>query len=123
MGDAVDEGIEAVLAAPPYNSVTVNSDTNSSKEVGTGFLAGPVVAYQTDDRMWAFSLAFMYFSVFTYETVSMGSLTAPDLAIANGVNDLDYSIELRRREIDVAVSRSIFPVSYTHLTLPTIYSV
>lgn len=107
--DAVDEGIEAVLAAPPYNSVTVNSDTNSSKEVGTGFLAGPVVAYQTDDRMWAFSLAFMYFSVFTYETVSMGSLTAPDLAIANGVNDLDYSIELRRREIDVAVSRSIFP--------------
>ncbi len=107
--DAVDEGIENVLSAPPFNSTTVNSDTNSSKEVGTGFLAGPVMAYQTDDRMWAFSLAFMYLSVFTYETTSMGSLTATDIGIANGVNDLDYSIELRRREIDIAVSRSILP--------------
>ena len=97
--DAVDEGVE--LAIPG-----VVSDTNSSKETGTGFLAGPIMAYQTDDRMWAFSLAFMYLSMFNYETTAKGTVVGVGWS---GINDLDYTIELQRREIDIAVSRSISP--------------
>jgi len=104
--NAIDEGILYALS-----SVTpATSQTSSSEETGTGFLTGPMLAYQTDDRMWSFSLAVMYFSRFNYETESSGTFTftipAPPFNL-NGVTNLDYEIELKRREIDVALSRSI----------------
>ena len=96
--DEVDTGVVTALSAHG----TASSDTNSSDETGRGFLAGPVLAYQTDDHLWSFSLAVMYFSFFKYDTDASGTFTLVVPPTYNGVNDLDYSIELKRREIDVA---------------------
>jgi hypothetical protein len=95
--DAVDEGIEQGLPG------TV-STTASSKETGKGFLAGPVVAYQTDDRIWAFSLAFMYLSMFNYDTSANGTVVGVGW---DGRNEINYNVELQRKEIDIAISRSV----------------
>ncbi len=103
--DAVDEAIVSALLGA--GATTADSDTNSEKETGKGYLAGPMLAYQTDDRMWSFSLAFMYFSDFKYETTSSGTFSAVIGVPMSGINFLSYNIELKRREIDVALSRSI----------------
>ncbi len=103
--DEIDEGIEYGLNLSFTGAA--NSETNSSDETGKGFLAGPVIGYQTDDRMWSLSLALMYLSVFDYDTTSTGTFTVGAPENLNGTNTLDYSIELKRREIDMAVSRTL----------------
>ena len=103
--DDLDNGVEASL--DPSFTGTVNSESSSSKSTGKGYLAGPMLAYQTDDRIWSFSLAFMYLSDFTYDTTSSGIFTIGPPENLNGINTLNYTIELKRREIDVAISRSI----------------
>ena len=45
--DAVDEAIVSALLGA--GATTADSDTNSEKETGKGYLAGPMLAYQTDD--------------------------------------------------------------------------
>lgn len=105
----VDNAVEKGIINGLYDAgaTTADSDVNSKKETGNGFLAGPILAYQTDDRKWSFSLAFMYFSTFKYETDSSGTYSATMPVLVTGNVDLSYSIELKRREIDLAVSRSI----------------
>ncbi|HOP62451.1 MAG TPA: hypothetical protein PK358_01865 [Spirochaetota bacterium] len=101
--DDVDEGIEEALSG----AGTVDSNTESSKDTGKGFLTGPVLAYQSDDRLWSLSLALMYFSSFKYSTTSEGTITIGPPTNQNGEHHLDYSIDLKRREIDIALSRSV----------------
>ena len=51
------------------------SETTADAENGKGFLAGPLVSYQTDDRLWTVSLAFMWFSSFSQDIQGRTSMT------------------------------------------------
>ena len=60
---------------------------------GTGYLLGPVIGYQTDDKVWSVSGALMLFSKFNNKTEYESS----------GV-PVDTKTKMNRRDIDLALS-------------------
>lgn len=75
---------------------------SSKAETAKGILAGPLVSYQTDDRLWTISLAFMWFSSFSQDM--KGNLyDIPD----DENYPYEWDLELTRKEIDFAVARSL----------------
>ncbi|MBW1744465.1 MAG: hypothetical protein JRJ47_13715, partial [Deltaproteobacteria bacterium] len=67
-------------------------DLESDIDPGTGYLAGPLLGYQTDDGTWAISLAAMVFSDFSQDwTGNAGSMV------------LDTNVDTERMDFDFAV--------------------
>ena len=66
------------------------------KSDGEGYLAGPMVGYQTDDGNWSYSFAPMVFSDFTQ-----------DWSGNSGPMILNTTVELERHDFDFAASRKI----------------
>jgi hypothetical protein len=65
----------------------------ANSDPGTGYLAGPLFGYQTDDNKWSFSFAPMVISSFSQDW--KGSATAMNLS---------GSVTLDRRDYDLAVN-------------------
>lgn len=84
-----------------------NSDDarlSSDIELGRGILVGPLLSYQTDDKLWSVSFALMHFGSFSQEA----DVTASTFDGATWENlDAKYKLELNRREYDFAVTRSL----------------
>ena len=83
-------------------------DLNVSSDAGSGYLAGPLLSYQTDDGKWSFSFAPMVLSSFSQDWEG----TASGMA-------LQSSVELEREDYDLAVNYSLFEnikvfVGYKH---------
>ena len=72
--------------------VTLQSDVSRGK----GYLAGPVLGYQTEDGTWGFSLAAMAFSHFSQDWHGTA-----------GTMDLSTTIDTTRRDFDLAVTYSL----------------
>jgi hypothetical protein len=72
--------------------LTLNSDIDR----GSGYLAGPLLGYQTDDGAWAVSLAAMEFSHF-----------AQDWTGNAGTMALQTNVDTDRKDFDFAVSYSL----------------
>lgn len=77
-----------------FKAVGVNLQSDVDR--GKGWLAGPVLGYQTDDGSWNFSMAIMAFSDFTQDwTGSAGTM------------NLATNIDTTRRDYDFAVAYSL----------------
>jgi hypothetical protein len=67
-------------------------DLQSDIDTGTGYLAGPLVGYQTEDGRWAVSLAAMVFSDFSQDWTG----TAGSMGLATNVDtermDFDFAL-------------------------------
>jgi hypothetical protein len=72
--------------------ITLQSDVSRGK----GYLAGPVLGYQTESGTWAFSLAGMAFSNFSQDWKGTA-----------GTMDLNTRIDTTRRDFDLAVTYSL----------------
>jgi hypothetical protein len=72
--------------------VTLNSDVGQ----GTGYLAGPVLGYQTDDGAWSFSFAPMVISHFSQDWHGTA-----------GTMNLTTNIDTTRRDYDLAATYSL----------------
>jgi hypothetical protein len=90
---APDKAVAEVLAnssgiqtAYPGTTATVNP--------GSGFMAGPVLGYQTDDHKWSISSAFMVFNSFSQKT---------DWNFG-GAGSLKTKTSMNRSDIDLSVS-------------------
>ncbi len=66
---------------------------SSTVKPGKGFLAGPLIGYQTDDNLWSFSAAFMFINLFKSDT---------DWDF-NGY-ELKTKTKMRRNDYDMSVS-------------------
>lgn len=84
------------------DETTRPSQTTANAENGKGYLAGPLVSYQTDDRLWTVSLAFMWFSSFSQDIKA----NLHDIPLDVDV-PFKYDLELTRKETDIAVARSL----------------
>ena len=89
---------------------------------GYGFVAGPLLGYQSDDGLWSFSGAIMILNSFSQETDG----TVTNLNTSTEYKG-KYELELNRSEIDLAITRAIgtnFKVfaGYKHLTLENKFS-
>lgn len=74
----------------------VESFPGSSADNGYGMMAGPVIGYQTDDKLWSFSAAFLALNHFTQDiTLDMTSIGYPKE---------DFEAELNRMDFDFAVN-------------------
>lgn len=65
---------------------------DSDIDTGTGYLAGPLLGYQTDDGTWAISLAAMVFSDFSQDWKGIAGSMA-----------LDTNVDTERKDFDLAV--------------------
>jgi len=72
--------------------VTLNSDIDT----GTGYMAGPVFGYQTDDKSWSFSFAPMVLSSFSQDWKGTA-----------GTMNLKTDIDTTRRDYDLAATYSL----------------
>jgi hypothetical protein len=66
------------------------------KSTGDGYLAGPLIGYQTDDQKWSFSFAPMVFSSFDQ-----------DWSGAAGPMALNTKVDLERMDFDFAASYTL----------------
>src|SRR4030042_5586599 len=71
---------------------TLNSDVGR----GRGYLAGPVLGYQTEDGTWAFSVAAMAFGHFSQDWHGTA-----------GTMELNTTIDTTRRDFDLAATYSL----------------
>ena len=83
-------------------------DLNTKRDPGTGYLAGPLLSYQTDNGKWSFSFAPMVLSSFSQDWSGA----------ATGMN-IQSSVELERKDYDLAVNYSLLKnvkvfVGYKH---------
>lgn len=88
-----EKNTEALFAA---NGVPIDV----KKESGTGYLAGPVIGYQTDGGEWSFSLAAMVFSQFNQS-----------VDIDGGDMDITTDGNLERQDFDIVATYSLFKYS------------
>lgn len=78
-------------------------DTGSEGSSSNGFLGGALIGYQTDDREWAFSFAYMFYSKFSADVSAWGNYTSfPYMRLV----DVAFDIEEERRDIDSAITYS-----------------
>jgi len=70
----------------------------SSADTGTGFMAGPVLGYQTDDGVWSISSALMVFSSFTQ-----------DMTLVDGPDTYNVEADLKRMDLDFALNYTVNP--------------
>jgi len=68
----------------------------SHKDPGKGYLAGPILGYQTDDRQWSFSFSPMIVSDFSQ-----------DWQGSPGIVKLRNTVNLKRRDLDLSASYTI----------------
>ena len=101
---SADNEIEEYLTAPPPGGDNLDARLSSDIKLGMGALVGPMLSYQTDDKMWSFSLALMHFGYFSQEADVKAATW--DGATWDDV-DAKYILELNRREYDLAVTRSL----------------
>jgi len=86
-----EKDIEALFA---INGVQVDVE----KDPGTGYLAGPVLGFQSDDGEWSVSFAAMVFSQFS-QSVDME---------AAGMGEIETDGDLDRKDFDIAVTYALF---------------
>jgi hypothetical protein len=102
---SADNEIEEWLKDPLGGN---NNDARLSSDLklGMGALVGPMLSYQTDDKLWSFSLALMHFGSFSQEADVKASTQT---TAVDPYEDLDakYILELNRKEYDLAVTRSL----------------
>jgi len=78
------------------NDANPGDNWSSTAKPGSGFLAGPMLGYLTDDKDWSFSAAFMVLSSFKTSTDWEESTTP--LAITT-------KTEMNRKDVDISISR------------------
>lgn len=78
------------------NATEPTQNWTATYKPGRGFLAGPMIGYQTDDRQWAFSGAFMFINSFKTNTVWNES------NVYGG--DVKTKTEMDRKDVDLSVS-------------------
>lgn len=106
--DIYDQNINDDL--PSIGFYDVESDTY----VGTGYLAGPLFGYQTNDKLWSFSFAPMVVSDFSQEIrgaalydIDIGSIFGfPGLYMPVTASTKTV-VDVTRRDYDLAVSYSL----------------
>jgi len=118
LANLASEEIEASLLLDTGDPHKIETDVKQ----GYGFIAGPLLGYQSDDGLWSFSGAIMILNSFTQETDG----TVTNLNTSTEYNG-KYELELNRSEIDLAVTRALgsnFKVfaGYKHLTLENKFS-
>lgn len=84
----------------------------SDLHVGSGYLAGPVLGYQTSDKIWSISFAPMVFSHFSQKVVgsSLIDIDIYDLGPGFGIpfeGNSQFTIDVTRRDYDLAVSYAL----------------
>ena len=57
------------------------------------------------------------------EPVLVGDLLSPTRVPEDALSDREFEMRLRKELVNSIAKKCLAPVSYTHLTLPTIYSV
>ena len=65
---------------------------NSDIDTGTGYLAGPLLGYQTADGTWAFGIAAMFFSSFSQDWDGEAGQMKLETDVETDRWDLDFSI-------------------------------
>ena len=85
-----EKDIEALFA---INGVQVDV----KKDTGSGYLAGPVLGFQTDDGTWSISLAAMVFSQFNQS-----------MDIDGGEMEVENDGELDRKDFDLVATYALF---------------
>ncbi len=114
------------LASPVIEQNIINETSATSADIetdvnqGYGFIAGPLLGYQSDDGLWSFSGAIMIVNSFTQETDGK-------LYTNEGTYNGKFELELDRSEIDIALTRTIgtnFKVfaGYKYLSLENKFS-
>ena len=98
----------------------LSADIETDVNQGYGFIAGPLLGYQSDDGLWSFSGAIMILNSFTQETDGK-------LYTNEGTYNGKFELELDRSEIDIALTRAIgtnFKVfaGYKYLSLENKFS-
>lgn len=91
-----DSGILDWLEKDLAESFSTIGTFSADRDPGDGYLAGPLLGYQTDDRKWSFSFAPMIFSSFSQDWDGMA-----------GTMDLDGSIALDRKDYDFAANYAL----------------
>jgi len=114
--DLASQEVEQDLIDDGYATAIV--DANPEK--GYGFVAGPLLGYQSDDGLWSFSGAIMILNSFSQETDGTATIDGTEY-------DGEYELELNRSEIDLAFTRAISNnikvfAGYKHLTLENKFS-
>ncbi len=98
----IEEWLKDAVDGEGNNDARLSSDL----KLGMGALVGPMLSYQTDDKLWSFSLALMHFGYFSQEADVKASTQTAALDPYEDV-DAKYILELNRREYDLAVTRSL----------------
>jgi len=94
---AADLSLEEFIVEEGWGSIV---DLKSDPKQGSGFLAGPLLSYQTADGNWSTSLAWMGIGVFSQD--------ADISAFVDGTFHVaTYDLDLNRSEFDLAISRKI----------------
>jgi hypothetical protein len=75
---------------------TAAYDPEVEAQTGKGYLAGPVLGYQTDNRLWSFSIALMLLNSFSEEIKYFHNIPSR--------TEIPCDVELDRREVDTAIS-------------------
>jgi hypothetical protein len=77
----------------------------------SGFIIGPAIRYETDDRLWEFNLAVMWFGAYTtnIDTSFVLNITGLPGPFANGSIPftVNSELEIAHRDIDLRVRRKI----------------
>ncbi len=84
----------------------IESDTH----IGNGYLAGPVLGYQTSDGVWSFSFAPMVFSGFSQKIVgfSLSDMDLLDIGVPIPVEgNTKVVVDVTRTDYDFAVSYAL----------------
>lgn len=92
-----DSSISKIFGTVIHDDFEANGFPNSvSVDPGTGYLAGPLVGYQTEDGKWSMSGAFMFLNSFDQETTMDVS-----------GETIDINSDLERRDLDVSVGYAL----------------
>jgi len=92
---AFDKAIADALVKE-LNNTNPSQKWSANVKPGTGFLAGPLLGYQTDDNKWSFSSAFMF--VNSFQTKSEWSESNVYHSVVGTKTTMD------RKDIDLSVS-------------------
>ncbi len=88
-----DSGLGKTLGGYFHDYLEASGTPNTTTiKPGNGYLAGPLIGYQTEDRKISFSAAAMVFSSFSQETEFKVSGDSADLQLNLERKDLDFSM-------------------------------
>jgi hypothetical protein len=99
----LDQGVADLGDLADYENLEI-SDPET-----TGYMFGPVLSYETDDKKWEFRGALMWFGKYTTSVDSTVSVSAnfPILGSVTQPLSINTTMEMEYRDIDLRVKRMI----------------